>query len=173
MKKSRSRAAGFPLGHEYVLSSHDVVCGRGNICYNHEGNRRFRELVHASLDRYTRASTRHEKGLIVISIVDTIRQRSPNGGFVKKDVTTGEWFEIGDHSAREKVGQTIREALTQQDPKKRELQRKKRAISRRKRGRSIGGSGNSSCSSYSSDESVGANVELMPGKSDPLYELSD
>jgi len=155
MKKSRAKAAGFPLGPKYVPTSDDVVCGRGNVCYNHEGNRRFRDLVHSSLERYTKASTRHEKGLIVISIVDTVRQRTPNGGFIKKDSKSGEWYEIGDHSAREKVGQTIREALTQQDPKKRALQRKKRALNRKRRNSlSDGASSDSSSEEVHTDEVV-------------------
>ena len=55
-----------------------------------------------------------EKSGIVSVIIRTVRSRSPVGGFVKLDSTTGQWQEVGDHLAREKVGQTIRDALHSQ-----------------------------------------------------------
>ncbi len=55
-----------------------------------------------------------EKSGIVSVIIRTVRSRSPVGGFVKLDSTTGRWQEVGDHLAREKVGQTIRDALHSQ-----------------------------------------------------------
>jgi len=63
------------------------------------------------LDKYSAATSKQEKSRIVSSIVDTIRRSSANGGFVKLDPLTGNWFEVGDHLAREKVGQTLRDAL--------------------------------------------------------------
>lgn len=45
------------------------------------------------------------------SIIQTVRSQSPDGGFIKLDPATGMWQEVGDHLAREKVGQTIRDAL--------------------------------------------------------------
>ena len=52
-----------------------------------------------------------EKSLIVTTIVDAVRDVSPNGGFVKKDPKTGVWYDVGDPLAREKIGQTIRDQL--------------------------------------------------------------
>lgn len=40
-----------------------------------------------------------------------IREASPEGGFVKFDSDKGQWFEVGDRIAREKVSQTFRDAL--------------------------------------------------------------
>ena len=40
-----------------------------------------------------------------------IRDGSPEGGFVKFDSEKGQWFEVGDRIAREKVSQTFRDAL--------------------------------------------------------------
>jgi hypothetical protein len=47
--------------------------------------------------------------MIVSEIIDTIRRKSPNGGFVKQD--GGKWYEVGDWAAREKVGQRLRDIL--------------------------------------------------------------
>lgn len=91
-----------------------------------------------------------------MSIVDTIREASPIGGFVKKvrltgsscwllmpfhtylthtflarfspqDLGTQRWYVVADATAREKVGQQIRESLAKQNPNKceaRKIQRK-------------------------------------------------
>ena len=81
------------------------------------GNKRFRVLCEMNLDRYTAATTKIEKSLIVMSIVDTIRDAGGDdgkgtGGFVKEDVQTGRWYEISEAAAREKVGQKLREILS-------------------------------------------------------------
>ena len=109
----------------------DVLCGRGKECYNHEGNRNFRRLVETSLPRYAKCRTKHEKGMLVVNIVDGVR--SKGGGFVRFDTKASRWLEIGDDAAREKVGQTIREALIQQDPEKRTRKRQRRALNKQRR----------------------------------------
>jgi hypothetical protein len=48
------------------------------------GNRRFRILIQLNLEKYKNSKNRAEKSLIVMSIVDTIREASKTGGFVKK-----------------------------------------------------------------------------------------
>jgi hypothetical protein len=63
------------------------------------------------MDRYSEADSKMDKSLIVSEVVNGIRERSPDGGFIKKDKRTGRWFEVGDHLAREKVGQQFRDAL--------------------------------------------------------------
>jgi hypothetical protein len=45
----------------------------------------------------------------VSSVVEWFRKASPNGGFVKE--MNGVWYEVGDHLAREKVGQALRDRL--------------------------------------------------------------
>lgn len=88
------------LPKDYSPQSFDVLCGRGRDYYQHVGNQRFRLIVSLSLQRYARAMTKHDKGLIIISIVDTIRQASPHGGFIRFDRKSGNWYEIGDDAAR-------------------------------------------------------------------------
>lgn len=81
----------------------DVICARGKRALNHPGNRRFRAMIDENLQKYSGATTKFEKSLIVSSIVDAVRNSSPEGGFVKEE--NGQWYEVGDHIAREKCGQ--------------------------------------------------------------------
>jgi hypothetical protein len=66
-------------------------------------------MIEETLDRYAQASTKYEKSNIVSDIVETIRRTSSNGGFVKQE--DGIWYEVGDHLARKKVGQNLRDSL--------------------------------------------------------------
>jgi len=50
-----------------------------------------------------------EKSKIVRDIIESVRQASPQGGFVKK--VNGEWFDVGERARREKTGQQIRDLL--------------------------------------------------------------
>ena len=92
----------------------DVICAPGKEARNHSGNINFRTIIFKKLQDYSKASSKLEKSLIVSSIVDKIRRDSPNGGFVKFNSQTGEWYEVGDHLAREKVGQSFRDSLSSQ-----------------------------------------------------------
>ena len=49
-----------------------------------DGNRRFRILVELNLKEYIAAKTKMEKTVIVMKILDTIRDGSKVGGFVKQ-----------------------------------------------------------------------------------------
>lgn len=120
------------LPADFHPSEWDVLCGRGKECYNWQGNQRFRSFIDQSLGEYQKAATKLKKSMIVMKIVDAVRMNSPTGtGFVRE--SRGQWFEIGDEAAREKVGQTIRDALTMQDPQKLARKRMKRAIRNAKR----------------------------------------
>ncbi|KAL3919143.1 MAG: hypothetical protein SGILL_003902 [Bacillariaceae sp.] len=59
---------------------------------------------------YLHASTKYQKSEVIAKIVTEVRNKSPTGGFVKKDFYSGRWFEIGDEKARDKVGHAIRKA---------------------------------------------------------------
>jgi hypothetical protein len=82
----------------------DVICGRGKHILRHPGNHRMRSIIQSKLEEYANASTKLKKSAIVSSIVDGVRTASPGGGFVKCEA--GQWYEVGDHLAREKIGQT-------------------------------------------------------------------
>lgn len=96
------------LSDIYEPSDYDVICGKGKTCFEHVGNHRFRVTVNMQLDKYSAAATKLAKSSIVTEIIDTVRR---HGQFVKYDTKSGRWFEVGNHLAREKVGQTIRDAL--------------------------------------------------------------
>lgn len=102
---------GMSTGHEYTSfreghfepGVNDVLCARGKRAYYHSGNKRFRYLVESKMDAYNNANCKLEKSLIVSSIVEAVRQADPPGGFFREE--DGQWMEIGDAAAREKVGQ--------------------------------------------------------------------
>lgn len=68
----------------------------GKGCFNHEGNKKYRKSVEFFLERYSNAKSKVDKSVIVSAIIDTVRSRADGGGFVKKDVSTGHWYEVGD-----------------------------------------------------------------------------
>ena len=103
------------LPPDFTPSNYDVIClGRGKSAASHPGNRRFQITIQLYNDRYASCKSKFEKSVIVSEIVDSVRENSPMGGFVKRDAKTGAWFEVGDSVAREKVGQALRESLRSQ-----------------------------------------------------------
>jgi hypothetical protein len=98
------------LPKDYVLGDNDVICGRGSRCFHHIGNQRFRETVEQYLPKYMGTQCRHEKTSIICEVVKFIRQRSPNGGFVKFEKSTNLYYGVGDFLVREKVSQAFRDA---------------------------------------------------------------
>jgi hypothetical protein len=108
---NKNKKEGTPLPADFVPGNYDVVCAKGKAVANHVGNRRFRVICRMHLDKYSSATTKQEKSRIVSDIVDTIRRSSGKGGFVKLDPLTGIWRLVSDHHCREKVGQTLRDAL--------------------------------------------------------------
>lgn len=103
MRATRAGEDTLELGPHFQPGSFDVICARGNKAYQHVGNQRYRYMIESRMEQYASASNKFEKSLIVTQIVDEVRQASPGGGFVRYE--NGRWHEIGDHVAREKVGQ--------------------------------------------------------------------
>ena len=97
------------LPHKYEAGPNDVVCGRGKGSYNRPGNKKFRALVQEYVPRYVNARTKLDKSMVLSAIVEKVREE--NGGRFIKQRKGGEWHEIGDEQAREKVGHAIREAI--------------------------------------------------------------
>jgi hypothetical protein len=91
---------------------YDVICARGKATFEHEGNKRFRAIVHMHKNAYSNAATKYQKSQIVSHVTNNIRQASQGGGFVK--MINGCWWEVGDRMAKEKIGQTFRDLLDQQ-----------------------------------------------------------
>jgi len=100
--KSECEMRQLPVG--FQPGPFDVICARGKEAYNHPGNKRFRSMIELSIEQYSKANSKLEKSLIVTSIVGAVRDVASGGGFVKKE-DNGRWVEVGDHLAREKIGQ--------------------------------------------------------------------
>lgn len=101
------------LGSGFSPSELDVIVGRGKVCYKHSGNLRLARIVQSVLGTYSSAeATKKSKTELIKSLVTQVRESTPDGGFVKFDSEKGEWFEVGDRTAREKVSQAFRDALT-------------------------------------------------------------
>lgn len=90
------------------LQSFDVVCGKGRVSFNHSGNIRFRTIVNNHLNRYSKATSKAEKSAVVVDILADVRT---SGDFVRLDKATGSYGKVTERTAREKVGQAIRDAL--------------------------------------------------------------
>jgi hypothetical protein len=99
---------GMQLGVDFEPSDYSVICGRGKENFNHVGNRRFRILTSMSMERYSRTdNNKATKSAIVSEIVAIVRQAG--GNFCK--YKRGEWHEVGDYYAREKVSSLLRDLL--------------------------------------------------------------
>ena len=98
------------LAPDFVPGPYDVICARGSKAAKHAGNVRFRKTIKDSIPEYAKAKSKLQKSIIVTAIVDSVRDFTPNGGFVKK-FEDGCWYEVGDAVAREKIGQCLRDAL--------------------------------------------------------------
>ena len=101
------------LDEDWEPSVWDVICQGGGEAHDHVGNRRFRVCIDNNLNTYMAAKSKHEKSTVVTVIVDAVKESSTQGrgGFVRKDLVSGRWFEVGDKIAREKVGHALRDAI--------------------------------------------------------------
>ena len=75
---------------------------------HHKGNKRFRDIVALHRPDYVRAP-KIQKPSVARVIVRAIRNGDPPGRFLRKDATTGRWYDIGDKKAAEKTSQALRE----------------------------------------------------------------
>eukprot|EP00934_Nitzschia_sp_Nitz4_P000270 Nitzschia sp. Nitz4//scaffold79_size90958//30334//31225//NITZ4_005017-RA/size90958-augustus-gene-0.168-mRNA-1//1//CDS//3329558225//270//frame0 len=97
------------LPSTFVPGDLDVICARGKQAKSHPGNVRYQQIIENYMDRYVAANSKLQKMSIISEIVAKIRFASPKGGFVK--LKDGCWYEVGDHFAREKVSQSLRDNL--------------------------------------------------------------
>lgn len=93
----------------------DVLCGRGKVSFNHVGNKRFREIVTSSLEKYDRCESTAQRSQVVQSVIDSIH--SIGGRFLKNDKEI--WEELTTQQCRDKVGHAIRDATKNMDGRKR------------------------------------------------------
>lgn len=75
------------------------------------GNRMLRELILQYVPSYLKASTKTEKGHVIVDIVERLRRDSPTGvGLVRQNKKTGRWSYIGLEKAKDKIGHALRKA---------------------------------------------------------------
>jgi len=106
--RSNNKGSSYPLS--FAPRSTDVIVGKGMNCYNHIGNKLLRNTIVApKLAQYAATSSKKDKSILVTSILEQVRKSG--GAFVKKDYNTGLWHDAEPFLARDKVSQTIRNAL--------------------------------------------------------------
>ena len=108
-EKSTKLGGKIRLPASFEPSKYTVLCGRGSKCTKSSGNTHLKMLVQSHLDGYSQAKNKIEKTSIVSSIIGTVKDLSPEGGFVKFE--NGAWWEVEDAFAREKIGCLFRDAL--------------------------------------------------------------
>ena len=101
-----------PLPLDYVPSPYDVVCGTGKDARRHEGNKVFQQTLQSYIGKYSATGCKLEKSLLISEIMNSVRNRPSEGGFIKR---IGErWYSLGTHLSREKVSQGLRDLLHKQ-----------------------------------------------------------
>ena len=125
------------IDKDYAPSRDDIICGKGEICVSHHGNIVLRQVIEANLEKYCSITSKVEKSVVVADIIDAVQSRNCNTSqptrFVRFNKDIHMWYDIGEGATRQKVGQAICEALLQQDPKKRAINKLKRAQNYRAR----------------------------------------
>ena len=92
-----------------IPTSNDVLLGRGAAINNHTGNINFREIVKDKQGRYVTSITNIQKQIIAMEILQHIESLNPPGRFIKQDIKTGLWHDVGAEKARKKISQALRE----------------------------------------------------------------
>jgi hypothetical protein len=89
-------------GHVYPCArepkTFDVLCGRGRDCYEHVGNKEFRDMIDSNVRVYAETETKQERGTIVTGIVRRIRKNG--GSFLRFDNEQQIWIELPEYEAR-------------------------------------------------------------------------
>ena len=84
-----------------VPSTNDILCGKGKSFFNHEGNKRFRDIVDKYINAYIQASKRSKRSEIVKAVVN--ETFGIGARFLKKSENKLEWYDGGEKLAKEKV----------------------------------------------------------------------
>jgi hypothetical protein len=149
------------LPQDYKPSVTDILCGRGGTCLEHPGNKIFSEVVRANVQKYIEAPKRVDKGLVVSSVVDSIKASGVR--FIKQDKHSKLYCELSHDQAHEKTGHAIRDLLkTDTRPEGRKMAKARLPVdteSLRKR-RSI----SRDCISKSVSQELISQAEIMPSK---------
>ena len=97
------------------LGPNDIICGRGKLPWNHEGNKRFRKLINANVERYMMTSSIRQKGTIIDAIVDRLHRVGSR--FIKLTNNNNKTQQqqlmrvLDDRETHEKVGHALRDLV--------------------------------------------------------------
>ena len=96
--------------HDEDLNENDVLMGRGGHNFEHSGNEQLRNICRAKVPEYRRARKKL-KSIISKAILTQIKGMDPPGRFLRKCCKTKTWKLAKDSVAREKVCQSLRDAV--------------------------------------------------------------
>ncbi|CAJ1934478.1 unnamed protein product [Cylindrotheca closterium] len=109
-----------PFPKNFEPGEGDVICCGGKEAFEHVGNKQYRMYIANNAAAYRKADSRLHKSFIVSSIIETVKERtsvSRYGGFLKRDIRTGRWYQLDKKASREKVSHALREAIKVQQRK--------------------------------------------------------
>lgn len=95
-------------------NENDILLGRGGNNNKHVGNAQLRRLVQMHCGAYKK-SNKKAKSAIAWELVKYIQNLSPPGRFLRKDPETNEWEIVDDKIAKEKMNQSLRDAVSGKD----------------------------------------------------------
>ena len=142
------------LAEAFVPSKLAVICNRSQDAKNHPGNKRFQHVIEKSVTKYSLASTKVDKSLVISDIVDNVRRNclslnsngTPStgiGAFVRVLETDGRWYDIGDDLARRMVSRCLRDSCCLHDKYRSSSHSKKRLRSENSKSKSTTSKANS------------------------------
>jgi predicted ATPase len=85
-------------------TENDVVLAESMLVENHPGNEQFLRIVRERLEEYD-VKPRLEKPMVAVDILN--QWRAQGRRFLKKDEKTGQWQDIGDKKARQKISKAL------------------------------------------------------------------
>lgn len=88
-------------------STQDVLKGRGEGLYNHEGNRFYRWIIKEKAFVYQSATKRQIKSDTIAEIYSEIQRRG--GRFLVFDENVNQWHQMKESEAKKKISQSLRD----------------------------------------------------------------
>lgn len=111
------------------VQPNDVVIGRGRRIKEHPGNLRFQNIIKENLNGYANALTKTKKSLIILKILNIIKE-DESANFVKLD-NNGTPFVVEESQARITIAQALRDSLNQHYKSSRQHKQRKRLQNKR------------------------------------------
>jgi hypothetical protein len=94
---------------EPEMSSFDILLGKEKVIFNHIGNRNFRSIINANLDKYIAAPTKSSKSKLIRQIHAEMTESGYR--FLRRNELLVSWEQIEQHEAREKVSHALRDRV--------------------------------------------------------------